>query len=244
MTVHFVTTGMSLRTHSRCWKVGGGFEAFDIDGKPNDELSDDESRSLAGLRQVVFDRLDQSNPDSNANDVCRDHFRQETWHQNKGKLLSAELNTLAKMRHADMIQGGDEIHLLRGTSSPVGDRATNHHVSALLLAILRQQSCHGGALQGVNVESSGPYAWDPMNERAFLDGAKSVWAKICNTACKFPVSLVLTGGYKAILIYLAMHVAKSERKTTIHYVYDSDDARLVSIDVEGGEAVRLRTTIF
>lgn len=233
MTVHFVTTGMSLRERSRCWQHGA-FAAANLDNTPSDRLTSEDLKEFERVRDGVFQELRADDVWGSAKTVCETYFREAAWDPKRGYLLSAELNTLAKMASQSLIVPGDRIHVFHGAGrNPVGG-STNVEVCALLEAILERQTVAGRPLFGVSVERSGPYEWDPLNTRAFDEGVKTLWARVSAVGAEAPISLVLTGGYKAVLIDLARRVGYFSLSSTLHYVFEDSDAELVSMQTQAG----------
>lgn len=230
MTVHFVTTGKSLRKHSRCWTDADGYDVGRLDNTPPEELLRDERVKLDSIRNDIFEQL-SGDDGANAADVVALRLRGDVWRLDKGHLISAELNTILKMLQPrdgkpPLISSGDEIHLLEGS--------TNRHECALTKAILEH-----AAIPQVTVTMSGPYAWDPKSLAGFEGGMTGVWNRISARDREgAALSFVLTGGYKAVLIDIARRIGYERMTASFHYTYEDRAAELITIHVERGQLSR------
>lgn len=236
MTVHYVTTGMSLWTHARCWR-GCAVDVAALDGKRNDDLGWEDSGLLKQARAEVFGFLGPRPSADRARETARLYFRSDAWDPLTGYLLSAELNTLAAMKAKGVIRRGDIIRLIRGSDGQEVMGVTNLDVCALLAAILREQTEDDGPLAGVEIELTEPFDWDPFDDDKFRAGMKRLWGEISSAREDGPLSLVLTGGYKAVLISLAISLGGAPMDAKVYYMYDGADAGLVTLDVVCSEIV-------
>lgn len=233
MTVHFVTTGKSLRTHARCWQVPRGFRVSELDETDTEDLDPENLRELRKTTNSIFSLLEADG--GNALDLVQTYFRFETWRPGKGRLLSAELNTILRMferqpQGSSLIPDGDEIHLLLGKS--------NREEGLLLKAILEKLSTK--FFPNVRIDKSGPYDWDPVNDARFETGMqyvqKCIDARVPNRNDE--ISFILTGGYKAVLIDLARWLGFDRRNASLHYIFEEPPAELIKVRIRKGERKR------
>ncbi len=251
---YFVTTGTSLTESSRCW-----YSENEINTAParrsvrsyDDKTLEDllESGNLSVLKQLrerrvhvseraaipTWDPGNSTPYHSNADGVVARYFDPECWNLNRRRSLPAELATLVTMTTLSIIGPGDEIVLLMGE--------TNRPEAALCAAILRQMSGSGHfPTSKISVADVGN--WDPLN--AGFDGVmEKLWrSEFSNgthlTSPQPRASFVLTGGYKAVVIDLAVRLGKYSSTTSIYFLHEKADINqvrhgLITIPIEGGD---------
>lgn len=199
MTTWYVTTGVSLWEQSRCWRLDdlAGEVLEEADKKSVSELQKTKKgpELLArwkGKRDELRKQLTANSTDlpQRARDLVASNFRQECWEKDRLKTLPAELTTLYLLLHRQdehRVTEKDPIVFLVGNS--------NREVGYVLQAILHQVGC----TNPIEVLECGNL--DPKNDQEFNQAMGAVAERIRETPNGF--RLVLTGGYKGVLIALA-----------------------------------------
>jgi len=201
----FVTCGTSVSSSSRCWR---GCEAFDalsnnaLRHQPNASTIED---TLARVRAALLGRMgsDPEQFDRKAAAVASEAFRRECWARRPTYLLSAELATLRAIAEGepDVIQPTTRIVLLSGKNE-------REREASLVGGVLRSLAADG-VFATQHVERHPPFDWEPTDSARFSEQMRFAWESInLQTSQVEPeqVSLVLTGGYKGILLSLALRV--------------------------------------
>lgn len=221
MTHWYITTGRSLSTDSRCWKL--------FDDRRQDTLADRDFQPLGIVREdgnlwAFLAAVDASRAEllgslpadrdqtlKSARELVAASFREECWTDAPRRhALPAELATLAVLRRNEKIQEGDTLTLILGESNLTDGR--------VLQAILEHLAGQGGPLAGITVQAIGPFELDPKESDAFNRHFKTLTEGLpIDGEARF----VLTGGYKAVLIALARWLAQSHPSVPIFSLHES-----------------------
>lgn len=205
MTTWYVTTGVSLWQQSRCWRLDGVSAQVleEADTKSVSKLQEtEEGRELLARwkrkREALKDSLLAMWTDfpQRARDLVASNFRQECWEKARVGTLPAELTTLYLLLHRQdehRVKEEDPIVFLVGDS--------NREVGYVLQAILQQVGC----MNPVEVLECGNL--DPKKDEEFNRAMSALAERIRETRNDF--RLVLTGGYKGVLIALARSFASA-----------------------------------
>lgn len=219
MTTWYVTTGVSLWEQSRCWRLDdlAGEVLEEADKKSVRDLQKtDEGRELLaqwkGKRDELREQLTANSTDlpQRARDLVASNFRQECWEKARVGTLPAELTTLYLLLHRQdehRVKEEDPIVFLVGNS--------NREVGYVLQAILQQVGCKNP----VEVLECGNL--DPKDDEAFNRAMGAVAERIRERQNDF--RLVLTGGYKGVLIALA----RSFPSADVYYNYEGSPNVLI-----------------
>lgn len=229
MTTWYVTTGVSLWEQSRCWQLEDVnedvFQQADQQGVSELQQSE-EGRQLLALWAQKRGTLKASlaaNP-RRATELVEQNFRRECWDQGRLRTLPAELTTLYLLfrgQNEHQIGEEDKIIFLAGGS--------NHEVGYVLQAILRCVGCNNPT----DVWECGNL--DPSDDQQFNQAMAALAARIETFTNAF--RLVLTGGYKGVLIALA------RRFSHVPVYYNHERTPNVLICFQGLQAQRIEPPI-
>jgi len=240
MHLFVVTCGTSLSKSSRCWN---GCESFagctdldDYDGEQlvlrAADLAGNPLAHLHGIRQRILLNVegDERTMDERAEAEVATHFRADCWLSGPRYLLSAELATLRAMNAR--ITDGSRVVLVSGRS--------NAPDAALIGAILRHL-VRIERFPRAEILRRSPVAWDPIDSVTFTRALRALWECTLLELATAPdvqdVSLVLTGGYKAVLIDIGIKIganpssAVSSKLRGAYYLHEEKQNALVSIAV-------------
>lgn len=220
MTRFFVTTGISIYD-SVCWKPLDGL--WLEEKKPGMPLGEtiDAAKSVQNngrrLRSELKDVSD-SMAEEKAIEIVRSEFVLDCWEQKQLLIsLPAELATLRVMLGpANAMKHGDRISILAGVS--------NRDAAWLIWGVLKHLSQSDDArLKNIQIDRPlGPYPLDPSETMEMNAGVDKLWNEVLGS--EEELHLVLSGGYKALLIDLARRVAlansKSLRPYSLYYLFE------------------------
>ena len=231
MTIWYVTTGRSLSERSRCWKPIDDedllAEIAVLDGRSDGDIRSqvdcgyDLLRRYALVRAGVLAALgeDRAAKMRKAQGLVAGRFRAECWNGTRLRALSAELATLFFLR--SQVEAGDEVVLL-------GSESNENDVYLDWAALERLRDEGRSAAPSVTITARPEYSLDPKSTGIFNEGVRRLWAEMkdqVSNAC-----LVLTGGYKAVLIALALRVGGSEIAPRICYLHEDESDGLIWMD--------------
>ncbi|GEM_PF-1921914 len=244
----FVTTGRSVFDSSRCWN----FVPPEI--RAHDGKSDLELLRTEGVADLIPDlygersqRFGNVNNEQEIQAFVNEWFDCSCWHPNRYRALPAELATLFWLSQpvADQqehtIQEGDTIHLIQGVGNeaalylrPMLENCMDHHAVPDGVEPLPQ----------VGIELMGPFALDPVDQEAFTQGFAEMWQAITalqdvdQTQARF----VLTGGYKGVLLGLALKISGYQGVLTrIYYSHEEATRTVIRIGYTAGGMVTSNT---
>ncbi len=232
----FVTTGRSVFDSSRCWK----FLPKPI--RQHDDKSDLELLRQPGLAQwlpkLYTERsrhLEQA--DHQIEGIVGEHFAPCCWDAKKFRALPAEMATLlwlcqpVENDQDPTIQTGDTIHLIQGES--------NKQAALYLKHMLERCKNPDGLgkkvrpLPDVTIETMGPFALDPKEQQGFENGFSDMWRAITERiggGGPADARFVLTGGYKAVLLGLALKISGYQGvQTRIYYSHEEATQSVIRI---------------
>lgn len=229
MTTWYVTTGVSLWEQSRCWKLDGVEEEL-LCAADSESVSDlqkqEHGRRLLELwsqkRKELKDALASNpyDPARRAAQLVEENFRRECWSRDRLRTLPAELTTLYLLLHRqDEHRTADEDNIV----FLVGD--SNREVGYVLEAILQAVGCPNPT----QVRECGRL--DPIDDRAFNSAMQGLAELIGKAAGD--LRLVLTGGYKGVLIGLARRFPDA----SVYYTHERSATVLICF--RGREAVKV-----
>lgn len=240
MTRWYITTGKSLSTDSRCWKLFDDWwqdTLCEHDHEPLGLLKRDSNLS-AFLARVDETRASHLSPPSTdrgqlktwAAELVKNNFRGECWTEaSRRHALPAELATLAVLWRNDKIKNGDTLTLILGTSNELEGR--------VLEAMLRHLARDNRPLHGVTVETIGPFELDPSESDGFNANFKTMIEAlhvVKNT------SFVLTGGYKGVLIAITGRLAREHPDVPVYYLHESGNEVIkIVFGAEGATAASI-----
>jgi hypothetical protein len=125
--------------------------------------------------------------------VVAQSFDTSCWSAGKAHLLPAELSTLYLL--ADTLTPDDIIVLLRGSSNPA---------EATLCWAMLERLRANNQLPVAEIRLSKPYALDPTKQEPFMEAISD----LCVNELTAPFHLVLTGGYKGVMLGIAIQAIK------------------------------------
>lgn len=231
MTHWYVTTGVSLLRNSRCWtfddeELNKRVRAWDSLAE-GQILGDSENYVDWGILKDERDTLLRLSDSGGArqktiDEIVAQRYRTACWSRQGYHALPAELATLYGL--STHIQPSDHVHLIAGKS--------NEDVAAFLMEmLLRQQQDDTNPFPlNVSVEVAGPYELDPVETGRFAQGIDKLWNDLAphlGTA-KF----VLTGGYKGVLIALALRLGSHPNTIPLFYAHEEKTNKVVEITLE------------
>ncbi len=241
----FVTTGRSVFDSSRCWCFVP--EAI----RKHDGKSDMALLRQPGLTKSVLtlyaDRensLEQQVTEHQIKDFVEENFDPCCWDSNKFRALPAEMATLfwlcqSRGSHSDdIIQQGDTIHLIQGERNKKAALYLKH-----MLEMCKDSDAIGKYAQplpGVEIEILGSFALDPRDQQGFDGGFGEMWEAITGRIGEHGpghARFVLTGGYKAVLLGLALKISGYQGvDTRIYYSHEEATQSVIRIGytAEGG----------
>ncbi len=210
--VIFTTVGRSLEDSALCWK---GLQDFDASQEEQRKRAEWKRRNLMG--PVLND------PTSAADLFCADR-----WSKGHLRALPAELASLYLIDDRLQLTNEDEVVLLHGEDIEA--------IAQALESILSRGGTNGSPLTRANVKLCSYGLADPGSKEAFLDASKEAWKNIrerIDGDCE--VVLNLTGGYKGMLVNLALEVQAyllgRAANVVIYYLYE-ESADLIDIPKE------------
>jgi hypothetical protein len=222
MTRFFVTTGTSVNT-CRCWQgMEGLWQARSLD-----QLV--ESRGVEALKQVReagqerrarLVGLGDTALAEEAVQIAAGELATECWQQRDlTPALPAELATIRVMIRSTEMARGDRISLIAGVS--------NLAETWLLWGMLQYLQASGDTLiAGIGIDKPlGPYQVDPTETAEMRAGVAALWqdANAGDTAHH----LVLTAGYKGMLIELTRLVSQQFDDYSVYYLYEEQNDVIV-----------------
>jgi hypothetical protein len=232
MTRWIATTGMSITDSSRCWRFG--VPKLDswltkVDDRPSSDLVSD-PRSWSNLRELQINRARLLKPaardlidlESWANTVVNRAFRQECWAVARRHALPAELATLLMLHSLRHLNAGDTILLLGGES--------NKHAVHLLCQALNK------LLPKCNLCTETAFQLDPNANEVFNREMRALFSGHIEPAGR-DARLVLTGGYKAVLMWITLRLSAGARPS-IYYLAEDQRAGIIQIDTAEDGAPR------
>ena len=230
---YYVTTGASLSQASRCWlseqeaNTAGvscrakmyvrPAEGVDYDTKPDGQLVAEGFSSIVeeyrkrrahvanifssqyGERETTEERL------AHAREVAGEYFSRDCWSVDKRRILSAEMATIVTMSQLKLLKPNDSFTFLVGdTNLPDGYLA-----AATTRLMLKTKN--------VTVKEIGNV--DPK-DASFTGTIDSLWESIEPTATAADAAFLLTAGYKAVILDLAVRVSRSASVGRFYYLYE------------------------
>lgn len=201
---YYVSTGKSLSESSRCWKflsiIGDHAACRDMRSREIDTV--DALHYLLECRQAVRTHLvdaittqEVARIETRTKSLVEEHFAHDVGSESHlYHLLPAEITTLMRM-HEDPsipIADGDEVVFFIGHPDDQSSNAKDGFFCKALLSKLMDM----GAFPRVRV-SNHLLCWHPQGPRFddVMDGAVDL--------CMPPFNLVLTGGFKGVILALA-----------------------------------------
>lgn len=216
-TTYFISTGKSLSDQSRCWKDQDTFSSAgaseELDALDDELLASrldygDVRKHLQDCRAKALAGLEAGHP-------IGDWFRSECWTDaRKFRLLPAELATMAVMSHgrpSPVFTAGDSLHILIGKTNAREGRA----IHSILLDLVRTDP----AMRGLDVGMSTDIGWDPLDYGTFERAMRELWVSIQD----HNPALILTGGYKGVLLQLAWDASRDRPTVPLYYLYEGTD---------------------
>ncbi len=235
MSTFIVTTGTSITTHSRCWMLRNANIAQSNIKRLNLERSMDEIldmhngeaylQEMRGLRRTLVTENTEGKLDPATLDrILTDCAYQDCWSEAHYHRFPAEVATLYKMtqpdhRGASVLTKGDKVIF-------VGSMGSNSTQAQLCQRIF-QTACE---THDLGIDSSCTlikHNWDPKHEADF-EAAMTELCELsagtfCNAAGPLP-KFVVSGGYKATIIKLAIYADTSFRTRGYSLYYLNDES--------------------
>ena len=208
MTLWYVTTGISLWNSSTCWRLEGS-----QDGKSWAARRDELKKRLASTADCRQEELQRA-----ADQLVAENFRSECWDGKDAghvRALSAELSTLLLLwGQPGGVQSGDEIRIIQGYSTP--------EVAAVLKAILERVMRDAPAVRCAVTLTPKCYRLDPKESASFNRAIHDLWnGEIQERDPAGTARFVMTGGYKAVLMALAVRMGRRGRGR-IYYSHEGE----------------------
>ncbi len=238
MTRFFVTTGTSVLESARCWKQRD--KAYDGIGSirdvlledPRDEakldsfvkdiqIRNDILAKMNGLRDADKDE-DADQYEVPARKVLEKRFDLSCWAPDKIGLLSAELSTLHQMHVNGVISPDSTVQFLGGR--------TNAQAAWLVTEMMRAINSEwklGYAIEGPQEL----YDWEP-HPGDFYFALSGMAAGIERLNGNHDLHLVLTGGYKGVLLELVIQFVsrlRVARKNMVIYYLAENNGQLIDL---------------
>jgi hypothetical protein len=157
---------------------------------------------------------------STANTLVASDFKLDCWDKSHLQKLSAELSTLLLLwGHPGGVQAGDEIRIIRGDSTS--------EIAAVLKAILeRVMEEHPDPRCKVTLTQKS-YRLDPKESTSFNQAIHDLWnSEVEEMDPDGKARFVMTGGYKAVLMALAVRMGRRGRGR-IYYSYEGEPRVIV-----------------
>jgi hypothetical protein len=152
--------------------------------------------------------------------IAADELAAECWQRRHlSPALPAELATIRVMIRTNLMANGDRISLVAGVS--------NLAETWLLWGMLQQLQASGDALlAGIGIDRPlGPYKLDPTETAEMRAGVDALWQDAI--AGETAPHLVLTAGYKGLLIDLTRRVTKQFDDYRFYYLYEEQSDVIV-----------------
>ena len=229
MTTWYVTTGRSLVDSARCWREWSrdGYDLSEVDGLSHAEFLAQcpaWHQALQAWRSQTFvlpNGLDQQKREW-AGAVVEAHFRTECWNNGRYRSLPAELATLYWLSHTrGGLRGEDTVVFLTGKS--------NEEVAWLLVAMAEKLKEENRGFVNVSIQKTEPFALDPLSSRQFNQALGVLIGYLEGEDISRHAGLVVTGGYKALLVGLSLWVGRRMWLTPLVYSHEEVPEKVISI---------------